>query len=171
MTRDMGMEEVLTAPRPPWQNPFLERLAGSIRRECLGQVIAWNEGSLRRTLQSYFAYYHRSRTHLSLGKEHRATSDSAAANGIRRGGAAGWWTAPALRTTGCLKRLTPARHGLSLLGPLAFVFQLCFLADACVAESPPPDSSSVAECLTFAVRPGESYSHGLHRIFGRDRSP
>jgi putative transposase len=69
MTGDMGIEEVLTAPRSPWQNPFLERLVGSIRRECLDQVIVWNERSLRRTLQSYFAYYQRSRTHLALGKD------------------------------------------------------------------------------------------------------
>ena len=69
ITRDMGMEEVLTAPRSPWQNPFVERLVGSIRRECLDQVIVWNERSLRRTLQRYFAYYQRSRTHLALGKD------------------------------------------------------------------------------------------------------
>ena len=69
MTRDMGMEEVLTAPRSPWQNPFVERLVGSIRRECLDHVIVWNERSLRRTLQNYFAYYQRSRTHLALGKD------------------------------------------------------------------------------------------------------
>jgi putative transposase len=69
MTRDMGMEEVLTAPRSPWQNPFAERLVGSIRRECLDHVMVWNERSLRRTLQSYFAYYQRSRTHLALGKD------------------------------------------------------------------------------------------------------
>jgi putative transposase len=69
MSRDMGMEEVLTAPRSPWQNPFLERLVRSIRRECLDHVIVWNERSLRRTLQSYFAYYRRSRTHLGLGKD------------------------------------------------------------------------------------------------------
>jgi putative transposase len=68
-TRDLGMEEVLTALRSPWQNPFLERLVGSIRRECLDHVIVWNERSLRRTLQSYFAYYRRSRTHLALGKD------------------------------------------------------------------------------------------------------
>ena len=69
MTGAMGMEEVLTAPRSPWQNPFVERLVGSIRRECLDHVIVWNERSLRRTLQNYFAYYQRSRTHLSLGKD------------------------------------------------------------------------------------------------------
>ena len=54
MTGAMEMEEVLTAPRSPWQNPFVERLVGSIRRECLDHVIVWNERSLRRTLQSYF---------------------------------------------------------------------------------------------------------------------
>ena len=77
MTGAMGMEEVLTAPRSPWQNPFVERLVGSIRRECLDHVTrlqpgcrnVCNERSLRRTLQNYFAYYHRSRTHLSLGKD------------------------------------------------------------------------------------------------------
>ena len=69
MTRDMGIKEVLTAPRSPWQNPFAERLVGSIRRECVDHVIVWNERSLRRTLHSYFAYYQRSRTHLSLGKD------------------------------------------------------------------------------------------------------
>ncbi|MCU1316536.1 MAG: transposase [Candidatus Acidoferrum typicum] len=69
MTRDMGMEEVLTAPRSPWQNPFPERLVGSIRRQCLDHVMVWNQRSLRRTLQSYFAYYQRSRTHLALGKD------------------------------------------------------------------------------------------------------
>jgi putative transposase len=68
MTRDMGMDEVLTAPRSPWQNPFAERLVGSIRPECLDHVIVWNERSLRQTLHSYFAYYQRSRTHLALGK-------------------------------------------------------------------------------------------------------
>jgi len=68
MGGDMGMEEVLIAPRSPWQNPFVERLVGSIRRECLDHVIVWNERSLRRTLHSYFSYYQRSRTHLALAK-------------------------------------------------------------------------------------------------------
>ena len=69
MIRHMGIEEVLTAPRSPWQNPFAERLVGSIRRECLDHVIVWNERSLRRTLHNYFAYYQWSRTHLALGKD------------------------------------------------------------------------------------------------------
>jgi putative transposase len=51
-----------------WQNPYVERLIGSVRRECLDHIIVWNERSLRR-LQSYFAYYQRSRTHLALAKD------------------------------------------------------------------------------------------------------
>ena len=50
----MGIEEVRTAPRSPWQNPYVERLVGSIRRECLDHIIVWNQRSLRRILQSYF---------------------------------------------------------------------------------------------------------------------
>jgi transposase InsO family protein len=67
--RAMGLEEVLTAPRAPWQNPFVERLIGSLRHECLDHVIVWNERSLRRYLQQYLAYYHVWRTHLSLDKD------------------------------------------------------------------------------------------------------
>src|SRR6516164_6209449 len=67
--RDLGICEVLSAPRSPWQRAYVERVIGSIRRECLDQVIVFNENSLRRTLNSYFDYYHRSRTHLSLGKD------------------------------------------------------------------------------------------------------
>lgn len=43
MTQDMEMEEILTAPRSPWQNPYVERLVSSIRRECLDHVIGWNQ--------------------------------------------------------------------------------------------------------------------------------
>jgi len=65
----MGIEEVLTAPQSPWQNPFAERLIGSIRRECLDHVVVLGERHLRRILTAYFAYYHRTRTHLSLEKD------------------------------------------------------------------------------------------------------
>jgi len=65
----MGISEVLTAPYSPWQNPFAERLIGSIRRECLPHVLVLGESHLRRTLARYFAYYHRARTHLSLDKD------------------------------------------------------------------------------------------------------
>src|SRR2546422_8807934 len=65
----MGVGEVLTAPHSPWQNPFAERLIGSIRRECLNHVLVLGEQHLRRTLARYFAYYHGARTHLSLDKD------------------------------------------------------------------------------------------------------
>jgi len=64
----MGIEEVVTAPRSPWQNPYVERVIGSIRRECLNHVIILDERHLRRILASYLNYYHGSRTHLSLAK-------------------------------------------------------------------------------------------------------
>lgn len=65
----LDIEEVVTAPRAPWQNPFVERVIGSIRRECLDHVIVLNESHLRKILVSYLEYYHRSRTHISLGKD------------------------------------------------------------------------------------------------------
>ncbi len=65
----MGITEVLTAPRSPWQSPYVERVIGSIRRECLDHVIVLNERHLRRILASYQDYYHRSRCHLSLDKD------------------------------------------------------------------------------------------------------
>src|SRR5262249_40634435 len=64
----MGIQEVLSAPRCPWQRAYVERVIGSIRRECLDHVIIFGEDSLRRTLRSYFSYYHQSRLHMSLDK-------------------------------------------------------------------------------------------------------
>jgi len=66
--QSMGIEEVMITPRSPWQNPFAERIIGSIRRECLAHVIVLNERHLRKTLRDYFEYYHESRTHLSLDR-------------------------------------------------------------------------------------------------------
>ena len=67
--KGIGITEVLTAPQSPWQNPFAERLIGSIRPECLDHVVVLGERHLLRILTAYFAYYHRTRTHLSLGKD------------------------------------------------------------------------------------------------------
>ena len=66
--KHMGIEQVVIAYRSPWQSPYVERLIGSIRRECLQHFIVLNEKHLRRILSSYFAYYHESRTHLSLDR-------------------------------------------------------------------------------------------------------
>jgi hypothetical protein len=65
----LHMEEVLTAPQSPWQNPYAERLIGSIRRDCLNHFVILNARHLNRTLASYFAYSHGSRTHLGLDKQ------------------------------------------------------------------------------------------------------
>ncbi len=67
--RVMGIEQVVTAPRSPWQNAYVERVLGSIRRECLDHIIIFNERHLRRVFSSYVDYYHRSRTHLALAKD------------------------------------------------------------------------------------------------------
>jgi putative transposase len=64
--RAMGIEQVLTAPRSPWQNPYCERVIGTIRRDCLDHVIVVGE---RRILRKYLEYYHGSRTHLALDKD------------------------------------------------------------------------------------------------------
>jgi putative transposase len=65
----MGIKQVLSAPRSPWQRAYVERLIGSLRRECLDHIIVFGERSLRRALASYVSYYHSWRTHLSLGKD------------------------------------------------------------------------------------------------------
>ena len=65
----MDIKEVIIAPRSPWQTPFVERLIGSIRRDCLDHVIVLNESHLKRILTSYFEYYHYDRIHYGLGKD------------------------------------------------------------------------------------------------------
>jgi transposase InsO family protein len=78
----LGIEEVLTAPRSPWQNPYVERIIGSIRRECLDNVIVLNERHLKRVISNYLDYYHRWRTHLSLEMD---TPDPRSTQGPERG--------------------------------------------------------------------------------------
>ena len=65
----MDIEEVLTASRSPWQKAYVERLNGSIRRECTDHFIVWNEGHLKKVLRGYFDYYNSDRTHLGIEKE------------------------------------------------------------------------------------------------------
>jgi putative transposase len=65
----MGITEVVTAPRSPWQNAYVERVIGSIRRECLDHIVIFNARHLRRVLSSYVDYYQHTRTHLSPDKD------------------------------------------------------------------------------------------------------
>ncbi|HXQ23045.1 MAG TPA: integrase core domain-containing protein [Candidatus Acidoferrales bacterium] len=65
----LGVEEVLSAPRSPWQSPYVERVIGSIRRECLDNVVVLHERHLRRILTAYFAHYHCWRCHQALAMD------------------------------------------------------------------------------------------------------
>jgi Integrase core domain len=81
--RAMGIRDKPTAPQSPWQNPYVERLIGTIRRECLDHMIVFGEAHLRRILGRYAAYYNESRIHRSLDKDapfHRAIEPSASSH-------------------------------------------------------------------------------------------
>lgn len=67
--KNMGIKEVISAPKSPWQNPYVERFIGSIRRDCLDHMIVLNQRHLKRILASYFEYYHNDRTHCGLEKD------------------------------------------------------------------------------------------------------
>ena len=69
----MGIEQVLSAPRSPWQPPYVERVIGTLRRECTDHLIVVGEAHLRRALTRYVAYYNEDRTHVALGKDAPAT--------------------------------------------------------------------------------------------------
>ena len=66
---DLGVKEIVTAYRSPWQNGYAERLVGTIRREFLDHFIIHNESHLREILKEYFYYYNKFRTHLGLDKD------------------------------------------------------------------------------------------------------
>ncbi len=66
---DIGVKEIVTAYRSPWQNGYVERVIGTIRRECLDHFIVFNETHLREILKEYFYYYNKFRTHLGLDKD------------------------------------------------------------------------------------------------------
>jgi transposase InsO family protein len=65
----MGIRDCPTAPHSPWQNGYVERVIGSIRRECLDHIIPINAGHLRSVLREYVEYYNNDRTHLALEKD------------------------------------------------------------------------------------------------------
>src|SRR5437899_11347911 len=73
--RAMGIRDKPIAAGSPWQNGYVERLIGTIRRECLDHMIVFGEAHLRRILGKYAIYYNKSRVHCSLDKDaplHRA---------------------------------------------------------------------------------------------------
>jgi transposase InsO family protein len=79
--KSMGIRDRPTAPRSPWQNGCVERLIGSIRRECLDHVVVFGEGHLRRILKAYVSYYNAVRTHLSLNKDAQSIDRSSGSGG------------------------------------------------------------------------------------------
>jgi len=93
----MSIEEVRIAPRSPWQNCYVERVIGSVRRDCLNHVIVINDNHLRRILKDYFRYYHESRTHLSLDKDAPGFRCSSIEQvGEDHSDSASRWTAPSI---------------------------------------------------------------------------
>jgi putative transposase len=65
----MGIKQVLAAPRSPWQRAYVERVIGTIHRECLDHLIVFHQTSLARHLHRFLDYYHHSRCHLALEKD------------------------------------------------------------------------------------------------------
>jgi putative transposase len=99
----MGIERVLTAPRSPWQYAYVERVIGSIRRECLDHIIILNEMHVRRMLRCYFSYYHDCRTHLSLDKDAPKPRElESRSMGDGHCTAPGWWPSSPVRATSCI---------------------------------------------------------------------
>jgi putative transposase len=94
----MGMHDVRTAPRSPWQNAYVERFIGSVRRECLDHVIVVNAAGLRRVLNAYVDYYTTARTHLAQGCT-RAPPSRVTNRRARRRDSPGRRTPPSIRTT------------------------------------------------------------------------
>ena len=72
----LNIREVVTSPRSPWQNPYVERVIGSIRRECVDHVIVLGERHLKRVLREYVDYYNQTRTDLSLDKDAPRTREN-----------------------------------------------------------------------------------------------
>ncbi len=67
--RAMGIRDRPISPGSPWQNAYVERLIGTVRRECLDRMLVFGESHLRQILSAYAAYYNQIRTHLALDKD------------------------------------------------------------------------------------------------------
>ena len=109
----MGIQQVLSAPRSPWQRAYVERVIGTIRRECLDHMILFNERCLYRHLQNFVNYYHRSRTRLASWRKTVRSPDRS--NGQMRDGSSRFrrWVGSIIVTTGAPPEPLPARAFLA----------------------------------------------------------
>jgi len=82
----MAIQEVLSALRSPWQRAYVERVIGTIRRECLDHVIVFNEASLYRHVKSFVTYYHESLEPERQGKVCYIMRDSVSLQSARHAG-------------------------------------------------------------------------------------
>jgi hypothetical protein len=96
----MGIREIRTAAHSPWQNGYVERVIGSMRRECLDHVLVLNGSGLRRILAQYAAYYQGSRTHLGLAKDTPISRPVSTIGSI----------VAARKSAGCITATTAAPH-------------------------------------------------------------
>jgi transposase InsO family protein len=106
----MGIRDHPIAPRSPWQNGHVERLIGSIRRECLDLIVVMGEAPLRRALRAYTRYYNEVRTHRSLEKD---TPDALRSKSPERSAHARWLADFIITTFGF--RFSVHTHALGLI--------------------------------------------------------
>jgi Integrase core domain len=133
----MQIHEVITAPRSPWQNAYVERLIGSIRRECLDHTIILSIAGLQRVLADYVEYYMNTRTHLSLGKDAPASRPATPLRWTHHRDSAGQRAASPLRPRRGVTKVEQAvvdrtRQGIPSAGAVAENWR-----DASVVPQPP----------------------------------
>jgi transposase InsO family protein len=145
----MGITEVITAPRSPWQNAYVERVIGSIRRECLDHFVIFNERHLRRVLSSYIDYYHRSRTHLSLDQD---CPDPALSNDAEAERSSPFRKSPACITATNVSPPDSSRipahqwlRGCRYTSPAERAIRACSISNP--RRSPPGSARSPSRCL------------------------
>jgi transposase InsO family protein len=164
----MQIQDVVTAARSPWQNAYVERFIGSIRRECLDHVIVLGAAGLQRVVNDYFAYYMRSRTHLSLDKDSPMSRPVMPPSAGRRRGSSGQRSAPSLRPRG---RIARRPHAPSLQSNV-FRSQDTTIVRALwlLAWLRSRTSGVDSRCATEApgVLPCHSASSTSDRVFGND---
>jgi transposase InsO family protein len=157
----MGIKQVLSAPRSPWQRAYIERVIGTIRRECLDHVIVLHQASLSRHLNQFFEYYHRSRCHLSLEKDPpeprpvQPPEQGCIASVPQVGGLHHRYERRAARARGDLSLRAPRSEfrGESPPIPRRFDFPALLTTISCWDHSAQTATGSGAGFCTFSTRP------------------